>query len=101
MTGDAAVEAADGYDRIWGRVDDVINVSGHRLGTKEIKDGGTSRPWQIPRLLMKSAQWRSNDIRREGGITSQRPATCFSILKQTCSSESRLLKGGDDHTGGC
>jgi acetyl-CoA synthetase len=37
MTGDAAVQAEDGYFRILGRVDDVINVSGHRLGTKEIE----------------------------------------------------------------
>jgi acetyl-CoA synthetase len=37
MAGDAAVEAPDGYFRILGRVDDVINVSGHRLGTKEIE----------------------------------------------------------------
>jgi acetyl-CoA synthetase len=37
VTGDAAVEAPDGYYRILGRVDDVINVSGHRLGTKEIE----------------------------------------------------------------
>jgi acetyl-CoA synthetase len=37
MTGDAAVESEDGYYRILGRIDDVINVSGHRLGTKEIE----------------------------------------------------------------
>jgi acetyl-CoA synthetase len=37
LTGDAAVQAADGYYRILGRIDDVINVSGHRLGTKEIE----------------------------------------------------------------
>ena len=37
MTGDAAVIAEDGYVRILGRIDDVINVSGHRLGTKEIE----------------------------------------------------------------
>ena len=37
MTGDAAVIAPDGYVRILGRIDDVINVSGHRLGTKEIE----------------------------------------------------------------
>jgi acetyl-CoA synthetase len=29
--------AADGYARILGRIDDVINVSGHRLGTKELE----------------------------------------------------------------
>ena len=34
---DGAVQAADGYFRILGRVDDVINVAGHRLGTKEIE----------------------------------------------------------------
>ena len=37
LTGDAAVVSADGYVRILGRIDDVINVSGHRLGTKEIE----------------------------------------------------------------
>jgi acetyl-CoA synthetase len=37
FAGDGAVLAADGYYRILGRVDDVINVAGHRLGTKEIE----------------------------------------------------------------
>jgi acetyl-CoA synthetase len=37
LTGDAAVQSQDGYYRILGRIDDVINVSGHRLGTKELE----------------------------------------------------------------
>ncbi len=37
LAGDAAMVAEDGYFRILGRIDDVINVSGHRLGTKEIE----------------------------------------------------------------
>ncbi|MEZ4526304.1 MAG: acetate--CoA ligase [Desulfobacterales bacterium] len=37
LTGDAAIMAEDGYVRILGRIDDVINVSGHRLGTKELE----------------------------------------------------------------
>jgi acetyl-CoA synthetase len=37
FAGDGALLAADGYFRILGRVDDVINVAGHRLGTKEIE----------------------------------------------------------------
>ncbi|MGA9855104.1 MAG: acetate--CoA ligase [Gammaproteobacteria bacterium] len=37
LAGDGAMQAADGYYRILGRIDDVINVSGHRLGTKEIE----------------------------------------------------------------
>src|ERR1700722_5092458 len=36
FAGDGATEAADGYFRILGRVDDVINVAGHRLGTKGV-----------------------------------------------------------------
>jgi acetyl-CoA synthetase len=35
--GDGAMLAQDGYFRILGRVDDVINVAGHRLGTKELE----------------------------------------------------------------
>ena len=37
MAGDGAMQSADGYYRILGRVDDVINVAGHRLGTKELE----------------------------------------------------------------
>ncbi|MDA3787989.1 MAG: acetate--CoA ligase [Desulfobacula sp.] len=37
LAGDAATMSEDGYFRILGRIDDVINVSGHRLGTKEIE----------------------------------------------------------------
>ncbi|MGH9108717.1 MAG: acetate--CoA ligase [Acidimicrobiales bacterium] len=37
FAGDGALKAADGYYRILGRVDDVINVAGHRLGTKELE----------------------------------------------------------------
>ena len=44
MTGDAAVVAADGYVRILGRIDDVINVSGHRLGTKELESAALTVP---------------------------------------------------------
>jgi acetyl-CoA synthetase len=37
FAGDGALQAEDGYFRILGRVDDVINVAGHRLGTKELE----------------------------------------------------------------
>ena len=37
LTGDGATQGQDGYYRIVGRVDDVINVAGHRLGTKELE----------------------------------------------------------------
>ena len=38
FTGDGAKRDEDGYYRIIGRVDDVINVSGHRIGTAEVED---------------------------------------------------------------
>ena len=38
FTGDGCKRDEDGYYRITGRVDDVINVSGHRLGTAEVED---------------------------------------------------------------
>ena len=44
FAGDGAVRAADGYFRILGRVDDVINVAGHRLGTKEIESAALTVP---------------------------------------------------------
>ena len=37
FTGDGCLRDADGYYRITGRVDDVLNVSGHRLGTAELE----------------------------------------------------------------
>lgn len=38
FTGDGCKRDEDGYYRITGRVDDVINVSGHRIGTGELED---------------------------------------------------------------
>ena len=38
FTGDGCRRDLDGYYRITGRVDDVINVSGHRIGTGELED---------------------------------------------------------------
>src|SRR5277367_2107567 len=44
FTGDGAHKDEDGYFWIMGRVDDVINVSGHRLGTMEIESALVSHP---------------------------------------------------------
>ena len=51
FTGDGARRDADGYWWITGRVDDVINVAGHRLGTAEIESAlvAPSRRWRRPR----------------------------------------------------
>ena len=49
MTGDSARRDKDGYFWIIGRVDDVIKVSGYRLGTAEIEARwSATRPWPRP-----------------------------------------------------
>ncbi len=44
FSGDGARRDADGYFWIMGRVDDVVNVSGHRLGTMEVESALVSHP---------------------------------------------------------
>ena len=44
LTGDNARQDADGYYWIMGRIDDVINVSGHRLSTIEVESALVSHP---------------------------------------------------------
>ena len=44
FTGDGCRRDADGYYWITGRVDDVLNVSGHRLGTAEVESALVSHP---------------------------------------------------------
>ncbi len=50
FTGDGARRDANGYYRIIGRVDDVINVSGHRIGTAEVENAINEHP-----LVVESA----------------------------------------------
>jgi acetyl-CoA synthetase len=45
FTGDGARQDADGYIWVMGRVDDVINVSGHRLSTMEVESALVAHPW--------------------------------------------------------
>src|SRR5262252_4619227 len=59
FAGDGAVRAPDGYYRILGRVDDVINVAGHRLGTKEIESAALT----VPEVAEAAAVPVMDDIR--------------------------------------
>ena len=58
FAGDGAVQAADGYFRILGRVDDVINVAGHRLGNQGARVGRASPSRRSPRPP-RSRSWTS------------------------------------------
>ncbi len=44
FTGDGAKKDADGYFWILGRIDDVVNISGHRIGTAEVESALCSHP---------------------------------------------------------
>jgi acetyl-CoA synthetase len=44
VTGDAALKDEDGYITVLGRMDDVLNVAGHRIGTAEVESALVSHP---------------------------------------------------------
>jgi acetyl-CoA synthetase len=71
FTGDAARRDADGYFWILGRVDDVMNVSGHRLSTMEVESA----------LVRHAAVAEAAVVAKPHEITGQ-AVCCFVTLKQ-------------------
>jgi acetyl-CoA synthetase len=71
FTGDAARRDADGYFWILGRVDDVMNVSGHRLSTMEVESA----------LVRHPAVAEAAVVGKPHEITGQ-AVCCFVTLKQ-------------------
>jgi acetyl-CoA synthetase len=71
FTGDAARRDSDGYFTVLGRVDDVMNVSGHRLSTMEIESA----------LVRHPAVAEAAVVGRPDEITGQ-AVCCFVTLKQ-------------------
>ena len=72
LAGDGASRDQEGYYRIMGRIDDVLNVSGHRLGTMEIESALVANP-----LVAEAAV-----VGRPDDLTGE--AVCaFVVLKQT------------------
>ena len=62
FTGDGCRRDTDGYYRITGRVDDVINVSGHRIGTGELEDAIDQHPDVIETAIVGY----THDIKGQG-----------------------------------
>ena len=62
FTGDGARRDHDGYLRILGRVDDVINVSGHRMGTAEVENAINEHP----RVIESAVVGYPHDIKGQG-----------------------------------
>ncbi|KAM4694027.1 acetyl-coenzyme A synthetase 2-like, mitochondrial [Discoglossus pictus] len=73
FTGDGAYRSKEGYYQITGRMDDVINISGHRLGTAEIEDAMDEHP-EVPETAVIGYP---HDIKGEG-------AFAFVVLKDDC-----------------
>jgi len=61
LAGDSARKDADGYFWIMGRVDDVLNVSGHRLGTMEVESALVAHP----RVAEAAVVGRPDEIKGE------------------------------------
>lgn len=62
LTGDGAKRDEEGYYRIIGRIDDVINVSGHRIGTAEVEDAIN----QHPKVVESAVVGFPHDIKGSG-----------------------------------
>ena len=77
ITGDGAQRDSDGYIRITGRMDDVLNVSGHRMGTAEIENALDDDP----RVAETAVVGFKHDIKGEGIYV-------FCILKDLARNES-------------
>ena len=64
FTGDGARRDKDGYFWIVGRIDDVLNVAGHRLGTSEIESALVSHP----KVAEAAAVGRPDEIKGQGVV---------------------------------
>ncbi len=62
LTGDGARRDKDGYFWIVGRIDDVLNVAGHRLGTSEIESALVSHP----KVAEAAAVGRPDELKGQG-----------------------------------
>ncbi|HNU56095.1 MAG TPA: acetate--CoA ligase [Flavobacteriales bacterium] len=74
FTGDGARRDADGRYRIIGRVDDVINVSGHRFGTAEIENAINESEWVVESAVVGYP----HDIKGQGiyaYVIAEKPVT--------------------------
>lgn len=61
VVGDSAFRDADGYYWILGRIDDVLNVSGHRLGTMEVESALVAHP----KVAEAAVVGRPHDVKGE------------------------------------
>ena len=81
FTGDGAMMDEDGYIKITGRVDDVINVSGHRIGTAEIEDAIKN----VDSIAVSAVVGKPHDIKGEAIFA-------YVVLKEAGSIDNQTAK---------
>jgi acetyl-CoA synthetase len=88
FTGDGAKRDHDGYLRILGRVDDVMNVSGHRMGTAEVENAINEHP----KVIESAVVGYPHDIKGQGiyafvicDMEGRTEANLIEEIKQTVS----------------
>jgi acetyl-CoA synthetase len=86
FTGDGAREDADGYFHVVGRIDDVLNVSGHRIGTAEIESALVAHP----AVAEAAAVGRPDDLKGQALVV-------FVTLKPTHSASPEMKKALSEH----
>ncbi|MGZ8267412.1 MAG: acetate--CoA ligase [Burkholderiales bacterium] len=80
LAGDGATSDEEGYIRIMGRIDDVLNVAGHRLGTMEIESALVANP----KVAEAAVVGRPDDVTGEAIVA-------FVVLKQARPEGSQAL----------
>ena len=88
LTGDGARRDADGYFWIVGRIDDVLNVAGHRLGTSEIESALVSHA----RVAEAAVVGRPDDLKGQSVVA-------FVTLKSGVEPSFTLKRELRDHVG--
>ncbi len=91
FTGDGARQDQDGYFWIMGRVDDVINVGGHRLGTAEIESALVSHPFVAEAAVVgKPDELKGSSICAFVTLEGRRAATS-SLKDELCAHVSKEI----------
>ncbi|WP_247235391.1 acetate--CoA ligase [Telluribacter sp. SYSU D00476] len=91
FTGDGCLRDEDGFYRITGRVDDVINVSGHRIGTAEVENAINMHLGVVESAVVGYP----HDIKGQGiyayVITESKPEDAESLRKDIAATVSRII----------
>jgi len=86
FTGDGAKRDEDGYFWVLGRVDDVINVAGHRIGTMEVESALVDHP----KVAEAAVVGRAHDLKGQA-------ISAFVILKEGNAAEPTLVAELKEH----